>query len=108
MLVAWAYWPWSLSLLMRVARSGSLVAARIAISLSSLKTLPMPFMKALDYHKSAVFNIGSDNVPTLAQAYSYVIGKAGTKARVAHLPRRITLSAMKLAYASFEMDFLGE
>jgi len=57
------------------------------------------FLKALDYHKSAVFNIGSDNVPTLAQAYSYVIGKAGTKARVACLPRKITLSAMKLAYA---------
>jgi UDP-glucose 4-epimerase len=57
------------------------------------------FMKALNYHKSAVFNIGSDNVPTFAEAYTYVIRKAGTNARVAPLPRGVTLGAMKFAYA---------
>lgn len=57
------------------------------------------FIKALDYKKSAVFNIGSDNVPTFAEAYNGVIRKAGTKARVANLPRSITIPAMKLAYA---------
>lgn len=57
------------------------------------------FIRALDYHKSAVFNIGSDNVPTFAEAYNGVIRKAGTKARVANLPRSITIPAMKLAYA---------
>ena len=57
------------------------------------------FIKALDYNKSAVFNIGSDNVPTFREAYNGVIRKAGTKARVATLPRSITIPAMKLAYA---------
>jgi UDP-glucose 4-epimerase len=57
------------------------------------------FIKALDYHKSAVFNIGSDNVPTFAEAYNGVIRKAGTKARVANLPRSVTIPAMKFAYA---------
>ena len=57
------------------------------------------FVKALDYKKTAVFNIGSDGVPTFAEAYDYVIKKAGTKARVANLPRSITIPAMKLAYA---------
>ena len=57
------------------------------------------FIKALDYDKSAIFNIGSDDVPTFSEAYTYVIQKAGTKARVANLPRSIILPAMKLAYA---------
>ncbi len=57
------------------------------------------FVKALDYNNSAVFNIGSDNVPTFAEAYNDVIRKAGTKARVANLPRSITIPAMKFAYA---------
>lgn len=57
------------------------------------------FLRALDYKKTAVFNIGSDNVPTFAEAYEYVIKKSGTRARVANLPRSLAIPAMKLAYA---------
>ena len=38
-------------------------------------------------------------MPTFAEAYTGVIRKAGTKARVANLPRSIAIPAMKLAYA---------
>jgi UDP-glucose 4-epimerase len=57
------------------------------------------FIKALNYDKGATFNIGSDDVPTFREAYNGVIRKAGTKARVANLPRSIAIPAMKLAYA---------
>jgi nucleoside-diphosphate-sugar epimerase len=54
-------------------------------------------IKAIDYGGSDVFNIGSDNVKSLRDVYNYVIEKANTGARVAHLPRHLTLSLMKLA-----------
>jgi len=54
---------------------------------------------AVDYDKTDVFHIGSDNVPTFREAYNYVIGKAGTTARVASLPRGLVIPAMKAAYA---------
>jgi len=63
------------------------------------KDLVNALLAALDYDRTDVFNIGSDNVPTFFEAYSYVIGKAGTKARVANLPRGIVIPAMKAAYA---------
>ena len=63
-------------------------------------------LKALTYKKSAIFNIGSDNVKTLKEVYQYVIAKANTKARVASLPRRITLLGMRLAYL-LKMSPLG-
>ncbi len=63
-------------------------------------------LAAVDYDKTDVFHIGSDNVPTFREAYSYVIGKAGTKARVASLPRGIVIPAMKAAYA-FNLSPLG-
>ena len=47
---------------------------------------------------SEVFNIGSDNVETFREVYSSVIARAGTRARVASLPRRATLLAMRLAH----------
>lgn len=56
------------------------------------------FMQSLDKKVSGVFNIGSDDVPTFREAYEYVIGKAGTKARVANFPRSIAIPAMKFAY----------
>jgi UDP-glucose 4-epimerase len=56
-------------------------------------------LKAYDHDGSDVFNIGSDDVKSLRQVYEYVIAKAGTSARVASLPRGLTLGLMRLAYA---------
>ncbi len=56
-------------------------------------------IKAVDYHGSAVFNIGSDDVKTFRDVYDYVIRQAGTSARVASLPRGFTLWLMRMAYA---------
>lgn len=55
-------------------------------------------IKALDYNESDIFNIGSDNVKSFKQVYDYVLNKAGTGSRVAHLPKNLTLFIMKLAY----------
>ncbi|MGI9252087.1 MAG: NAD-dependent epimerase/dehydratase family protein, partial [Pseudohongiellaceae bacterium] len=53
---------------------------------------------ALDYHQSDIFNIGSDDVKPFRDVYNFVIEKAATGARVASLPKRPALLAMKLAY----------
>src|SRR6266571_7077835 len=42
---------------------------------------------AMDYGRSDIFHVGSDNVPTLRGVYEAVIRAAGTGARVAQLPR---------------------
>ena len=47
-----------------------------------------------------VFNVGSDDVPTLRETYQYVINKAGSNATVTSLPRRPTLAAMRIAHAA--------
>jgi nucleoside-diphosphate-sugar epimerase len=46
-----------------------------------------------------VYNVGSENVPQLRQVYEYVIKHAGTGARVASLPRRPALLAMRVAHS---------
>ncbi|HEX9201963.1 MAG TPA: NAD-dependent epimerase/dehydratase family protein [Acidobacteriaceae bacterium] len=53
---------------------------------------------AMDYGRSDIFHVGSDNVPTLRGVYEAVIRAAGTGARVAQLPRSPTIAAMKLAH----------
>jgi nucleoside-diphosphate-sugar epimerase len=55
-------------------------------------------LKALNYNRSEIFNIGSDNVKTIREIYEYVIKLAKTRARVASLPKGPTLLLMKLAY----------
>jgi len=55
-------------------------------------------IRALDYNQSNLFHIGSDNVTSLRQVYEGVIIKAGTKSRVASLPKSPTLAAMRLAH----------
>ena len=55
-------------------------------------------IRAIHHPESDVFNIGSDNVKTIREVYSYVIERAKTRARVATLPRDITLLGMKIAY----------
>jgi UDP-glucose 4-epimerase len=56
-------------------------------------------LKSLDYPGSDTFNVGSDDVKPFRDVYRYVIDKANTGARVATLPRGLTLFAMKVAYA---------
>lgn len=53
---------------------------------------------ALDYPQSDTFNIGSDNVKTIAEVYEYVIRNSRSKSKVTTLPRGPAIAAMKLAY----------
>jgi UDP-glucose 4-epimerase len=53
---------------------------------------------ALDYPHSDIFNIGSDDVKSIADVYEYVIRHAKSDAKVATLPRGPAIAAMKLAY----------
>jgi nucleoside-diphosphate-sugar epimerase len=55
-------------------------------------------MQALVYDGSDIFNIGSDNVKSLREVYSYVIERANTGAKVASLPKRFTILLMKIAH----------
>ena len=48
---------------------------------------------------SDTFNIGSDHVRPLREVYQYVIDHAGSRSRVASLPKALTLFGMKLMYA---------
>ena len=63
-------------------------------------------LKAFEYRGSDVFNIGSDNVKSFNDVYNYVIKKANANARVANLPRGLTLFVMKVAYL-LKMSPLG-
>jgi nucleoside-diphosphate-sugar epimerase len=55
-------------------------------------------IRAATYPESNVFNIGSDNVTSLAETFQHVIDFAGTGARVAALPKSPAIAAMKIAY----------
>jgi nucleoside-diphosphate-sugar epimerase len=55
-------------------------------------------LTAMSYPATDLFHIGSDNVTSLRQVYQAVIDSAGTRARVAELPKTPTLAAMKLAH----------
>lgn len=57
------------------------------------------FIRSINYGKSAVFNIGSDDVKSFREVYQFLIKNAGTRARVATLPRGPTIFAMRVAYA---------
>ncbi len=53
---------------------------------------------ALDYPQSETFNVGSDDVKSIAEVYEYVILNSKSKSKVALLPRGPAIAAMKLAY----------
>lgn len=55
-------------------------------------------IRASSYNGSAIFNVGSDQVPTLRDVYQYVIDRANTDARIAELPRFPTVLLMRLCY----------
>jgi UDP-glucose 4-epimerase len=48
---------------------------------------------------TGVFHVGSENVPTLRDMYGELIRRAGTRARVASLPRRPAVAAMRMLSA---------
>jgi len=52
----------------------------------------------LKYEESNLFHVGSDEVPTMRAMYEGVIRAAGSRSRVAALPRRATVGLMKLAH----------
>jgi len=55
-------------------------------------------VRAATHPRSDLFHVGSHNVRSLAQVYQSVIEQAGTSARVASLPKTVTLWAMRAAY----------
>jgi UDP-glucose 4-epimerase len=55
-------------------------------------------LKCLNYEKSAIFNIGSENVKTFREVYQFVIDKANTGSKVAFLPKTPAIFAMKLSH----------
>jgi nucleoside-diphosphate-sugar epimerase len=55
-------------------------------------------MQALDYEGSNLFHIGSENVVSLRRVYEAVIQAAGSRSRVASLPKGPTIAAMQLAH----------
>lgn len=62
------------------------------------KDLSDACIRALDYPGSDVFNIGSDDVKSLADVYRYVVKNAESRSAVASLPLWPTLAAMRLAH----------
>ena len=52
----------------------------------------------LDYPRSNLFHIGSEQVPTMRGMYEAVIREAGSRSRVASLPKPPTLALMQLAH----------
>ncbi len=52
----------------------------------------------LGYEKSNLFHIGAAHVPTMRGLYESVIEAAGSRSRVASLPKAPTLALMKLAH----------
>lgn len=55
--------------------------------------------QALSHHASDIFHVGSDAVRPLREVYGYVIAHAQTGARIAHLPRRPAIAALRAAHA---------
>jgi UDP-glucose 4-epimerase len=55
-------------------------------------------VRAMTSTTNGVFNVGSDDVPTVRDAYQYVIDRAATGARIASLPTWPTLPVMRIAY----------
>jgi nucleoside-diphosphate-sugar epimerase len=52
----------------------------------------------MKYGRSDLFHAGSEDVPTLREVYQAVIEAAGTGSRIARLPKRPAIAAMKLAH----------
>ncbi|MHC4953379.1 MAG: NAD-dependent epimerase/dehydratase family protein [Planctomycetota bacterium] len=55
-------------------------------------------LRASNHEGSGIFNVGSANVKTMREVYESVIQRAGTKSKVASLPKAPTLCAMRMAH----------
>jgi len=53
---------------------------------------------ALNYDKTEIFNIGSDNVKSFNDVYKYVIEKSGSKSRLLHFPKTLMTMCMKICF----------
>lgn len=53
---------------------------------------------ALNYDKTEIFNIGSDNVKSFNEVYKYVIEKAGSTSRLLHFPKKLMTMCMKICF----------
>ena len=53
---------------------------------------------ALNYNKTEIFNIGSDNVKSFNEVYKYVIENAGSKSKLLHFPKNLMTICMKICY----------
>lgn len=62
------------------------------------KDLANACILAVNYNQSDIFNIGSDNVKSFNEVYSYVIKKSGSSSQIKHLPKQLTIWGMKLCY----------
>lgn len=62
------------------------------------KDLVSACILALDYNKSDVFNIGSDEVKSFNEVYSFVINNSNSKSKLTYLPKKLAIWGMKIAY----------
>ena len=62
------------------------------------KDLADACIRALNHSQAEIFNIGSDDVKSLAEVYRYVVKNARSRSAVSSLPLRPTLAAMRLAH----------
>ena len=53
---------------------------------------------ALNYDKTEIFNIGSDNVKSFNEVYEYVFKKANSKSRLLHFPKKFMIFCMKVCF----------
>lgn len=63
------------------------------------KDLTNACILALDHNQSDIFNIGSDNVKTFNEIYSYVIKNSNSKSKLAHLPKNLATFGMKVCFS---------
>lgn len=63
------------------------------------KDLAQACIKALDYNKTDIFNIGSDDVKSFNEVYKYVIEKSNSKSKLLHMPKGFMELGMKICYA---------
>jgi nucleoside-diphosphate-sugar epimerase len=55
-------------------------------------------LDALEKHLSGTYNVGSSEVPTMADSYQHVIDQAATGARLVHLPRTLTIFMLRVLH----------
>ncbi len=55
-------------------------------------------LQAINYNKSNVFNIGSDNVPTFIEMYRFVIEHAHSRSKVIGVPKNISIFLLRFAH----------